>query len=101
MKYLSMILLAWMLNFQTGQDLYVCKNANITLFSSAPIEDIKAETSSGASVFNAGTGELNFSIPISTFKFEKSLMQEHFNSDYMESDKYPRANFKGKIAEKI
>ncbi|HEY8931150.1 MAG TPA: YceI family protein [Mucilaginibacter sp.] len=101
MKYLSLILLAWMLNFQTGQDLYVCKNANITLFSSAPIEDIKAETSSGASVFNAATGDLNFSVPISTFKFQKSLMQEHFNSDYMESDKYPRANFKGKIAEKI
>jgi len=101
MKYLSFILLAWMLNFQTGQDLYVCKNANITLFSSAPIEDIKAETSSGASVFNAATGDLNFSVTISTFKFEKSLMQEHFNSDYLESDKYPRANFKGKIAEKI
>ncbi|MDO3643404.1 YceI family protein [Mucilaginibacter sp. L3T2-6] len=101
MKHLSIILLAWMMNFQAGKDLYVCKNAKVTLFSSAPIEDIKAETSSAASVFNATTGELNFVINISSFKFPKSLMQEHFNSDYMESDKYPRATFRGKIAEKI
>lgn len=101
MKHLSIMLLAWMISFQAGKDLYVCKNANVTLFSSAPIEDIKAETSSAASVFNAATGELNFVINISSFKFPKSLMQEHFNSDYMESDKYPRATFRGKISEKI
>ncbi|MES2112347.1 MAG: YceI family protein [Bacteroidota bacterium] len=101
MKHLSIILLAWITSFQAGKDLYVCKNANVTLFSTAPIEDIRAETSSGASVFNAATGELNFVINISSFKFPKSLMQEHFNSDYMESDKYPRASFKGRIPEKI
>jgi len=65
MKHLSIILLAWMMNFQAGKDLYVCKNANVTLFSTAPIEDIKAETSTGASVYNAATGELNTkTIPI-------------------------------------
>lgn len=101
MKYISIILLAWMMSFQAGKDLYVCKNANVTLFSTAPIEDIKAQTSSGASVFNTATGDLNFVINISSFKFPKSLMQEHFNSDYMESDKYPRAIFKGKISENI
>ncbi|ASU35162.1 YceI family protein [Mucilaginibacter xinganensis] len=101
MKHISIILLAWMMNFQAGQELYVCKNATISLFSSAPIEDIKASTSTGVSVLNTATGELNFSVAIASLKFEKSLMQEHFNSDYMESDKYPRATFKGKIAEKI
>ena len=87
MKHLSVILLAWMINFQAGKDLYVCKNVNVTLFSSAPIEDIRAETSSGASVFNAATGELNFVVSISSFKFPKSLMQEHFNENY------PKPNF--------
>jgi hypothetical protein len=101
MKHISIILLAWMSTFQTGQDLYICKNASVSLFSSAPIEDIKAATSTGASVLNVSTGELNFSVAITSFRFQKSLMQEHFNSDYMESDKYPRATFKGKIAEKI
>ena len=102
MKYISIILLAWMsINNQAGQDLYVSKNAKISLFSSAPIEDIKASSSTGASVFNAATGELAFSVAIRSFQFPKSLMQEHFNSDYMESDKYPRATFKGKIKEYI
>jgi hypothetical protein len=78
MKHLSIILLAWMMSIQAGKDLYVCKNANVTLFSTAPIEDIKAETSTGASVFNAATGELSFVIVISSFKFPKSLMQEQF-----------------------
>jgi polyisoprenoid-binding protein YceI len=101
MKYLSIILLAWMSIHQTGQDIYVCKNARISLYSSAPIEDIKASTSTGASVYNASTGELDFSVTMRSFQFEKALMQEHFNSDYMESDKYPKATFKGKIQEHI
>ncbi|GAA4094365.1 YceI family protein [Mucilaginibacter panaciglaebae] len=99
MKHISIILLAWMSLFQTGQGLYMCKNAEISLFSSAPIEDIAAKTSSGQSVYNSGTGDLVFSVAINTFKFPKSLMQEHFNSDYLESDKYPHATFKGKIQE--
>jgi hypothetical protein len=86
---------------QAGQDLYTCKSARITLFSSALIEDISAATSAGVSVYNAATGELDFSVVISTFQFEKSFMQQHFNSDYMESDKYPRAIFKGKIMENV
>jgi hypothetical protein len=102
MKNIAIILLAWMsINNQAGQDLYACKNATITLYSEAPIENISATSSSGTSVFNAATGDLQFRVSINTFKFPKSLMQEHFNSDYMESDKYPAATFKGKIQEHI
>lgn len=102
MKHIVIVLLAWMsVTNQAGQDLYVCKNARITLFSTAPIEDIKAVTSSGVSVFNAATGELDLSVSIRSFQFDKSKMQEHFNENYMESDKYPRATFKGTIKEHI
>ena len=102
MKIISIILLAWMsIINQAGQELYVCKNAKISLYSEAPIEDISAETATGTSVFNASTGDIAFSVNIRSFTFPKSLMQEHFNTDYMESDKYPKATFKGKIQEKI
>jgi polyisoprenoid-binding protein YceI len=103
MKFITIVLLAWVghLTQASGQGLYLCKNARITLFSSAPIEDIKATTSTGVSVYNASTGELAFSLSISSFQFEKSLMQEHFNSDYMESDKFPKATFKGKVQEQV
>jgi len=102
MKHISIILLAWIsINNQTGQELYTCKNARISLYSSAPIEDIKAVTSAASSVYNAASSELDFSVAIRSFQFDKSRMQEHFNSDYMESDKYPRATFKGKVQEHI
>lgn len=100
MKHISIILLAWLsIISQAGQDLYTCKNARISLYSSAPIEDIEAITNAGVSVYNPATGELDFSVSIRTFHFPKERMQEHFNSDYMESDKYPKATFKGKIQE--
>ncbi|HTD41884.1 MAG TPA: YceI family protein, partial [Mucilaginibacter sp.] len=99
MKYIALILLAWMTVHQAGQDIYVCKNAKINLYSSAPIEDIEATAFNGVSVYNAAAGELDFSVPIRGFHFPKALMEEHFNSDYMESDKFPKATFKGKIQE--
>lgn len=101
MKYIALILLTWLSSNQAGQDLYACKNAKISLFSSAPLEDIQASTNTGTSVYNASTGDLAFSVNIRSFKFPKSLMQEHFNENYMESDKYPRATFKGKVNEKV
>jgi hypothetical protein len=101
MKYIALILLVWFSNNQAGQDTYVCKNAKISLFSSAPLEDIDATSNSGTSVFNASTGDLAFLVPIRTLQFQKSLMQEHFNENYMESDKFPNASFKGKLQEKI
>jgi polyisoprenoid-binding protein YceI len=73
----------------------------VNLFSSAPIEDIEANSTNGVSVYNAGTGELEFSIPIRSFHFPKALMEEHFNENYIESDKFPKATFKGKIQEHI
>jgi hypothetical protein len=100
MKFI-MLLLAWTTVFQAGQDIYVCKNAKITLFSKAPIEDIEATSTHGTSVFNTSTGELAFSVQIRSFQFPKSLMQDHFNTEYMDSDKFPTATFKGKIQQKV
>src|SRR5579859_2531044 len=47
---------------------------------------------------NEATGDVVFSVPIKEFEFEKSLMKEHFNEKYMESEQYPKATFQGKIA---
>src|SRR3569623_193709 len=99
MKYFSVLLLALLSFTRTGQDIYTCKNARINIFSSAPVEDIEANSSEGVSVYNAATGELAFSVPIRSFHFAKALMEEHFNENYLESDKFPKASFKGKIQE--
>jgi len=70
----------------------------IKFFSSAAIEDITAINTMASSIFNEETGEVVFSVPINEFKFEKSLMKEDFNKKYLESEKYPKATFEGKIS---
>jgi polyisoprenoid-binding protein YceI len=89
------IFLTWLGHAQK----YTSSRSSITFFSDAAIEDITAENKKGASIFNPSNGEIVFSIPIQEFQFEKKLMQEHFNEKYMESDKYPKAMFQGKIVE--
>ena len=96
-----MILLAWITAIQAGQDTFVCKNVKVNMYSSAPIEDIEANSTNGVSVYNSSTSELEFSIPIRSLHFPKALMEEHFNENYIESDKFPKATFKGKIQEHV
>lgn len=78
---------------------YMTRTGKVTFFSSTPIENIEAFNNETASVLNAENGEFVFQVPIKSFKFEKSLMQEHFNENYMESSKYPKATYKGEIAD--
>ena len=73
----------------------------ITFFSSAPLEDIEAKNSKAISLINIGTNEIAVRVPIKQFQFRNRLMQEHFNENYMESEKYPHATFKGKINETV
>ena len=77
---------------------YFSKTAQVSFFSSTPIENIEAVNKKGTTVLDLATGNLEFSVLIKAFQFEKALMQEHFNENYMESDKFPKANFKGQIA---
>ena len=70
---------------------------NVTFFSDAPMEDIEAENTEISSLFDVGTGVAVYKVKISGFQFEKSLMQEHFNEKYLESDKYPESTFRGRI----
>lgn len=77
------------------------KTAKVRFFSSTPIEDIKAASDKGVAVLVTKTGEIAFQVPIKSFQFAKGLMQEHFNENYMESDKYPYAKFNGKINQPI
>ena len=73
-------------------------SSEVSFFSSAPLEDITAKNSKASSLFNAETGEVAFVVPIRGFQFRKSLMQEHFNENYLESDKYPEATFEGRLS---
>ena len=69
----------------------------IRFFSDAHLEDIEAVNSESTSIIDVESRAFVFSVPITSFQFQKKLMQEHFNENYLESDKYPKAIFKGKI----
>ena len=81
-----------------AQTKYIDRNGNASFFSSAPLEDIEAHTSQAVSVVDVSTGEIAASMLMRSFRFRKSLMQEHFNENYIESHKYPKATFRGKIS---
>jgi polyisoprenoid-binding protein YceI len=96
MKHLFVILACFSITEALCQK-YAIEKSDIVFFSDAAIEDIKANNKKASGIFNSANGDIVFSIPISEFQFEKSLMQEHFNEKYMESDKFPKATFSGKI----
>ncbi len=78
---------------------YMTRTGKVTFFSSTPLENIEAFNNETSAVLDASTGDFVFQVPIKSFRFEKALMQEHFNENYMESSKYPKAEYKGKITD--
>jgi polyisoprenoid-binding protein YceI len=84
-----------------AQQLFTATTSEITFFSDAPLEDIEAVNKASQSLLNTSTREIAVKVPIKSFVFPKSLMQEHFNENYLESEKFPYAMFKGKINEAI
>ncbi len=85
------------LSFSIQKGKYFTSSGKASFYSSAPIENIEALNSKVTSLLDTDNGDIVFSMLIKDFVFEKSLMQEHFNENYMESEKYPKATFKGKI----
>ncbi|QNL49876.1 YceI family protein [Olivibacter sp. SDN3] len=99
---LIMILITYCLNCR-AQQVLTCQDVLLSFFSSTPLEDIEGTSKTGASVINVSNGDIIFKVKNTSFQFEKKLMQEHFNENYMESEKYPLSEFRGKIedAEKL
>ena len=81
--------------------LYSTRSGNTRFSSETPLENIKAENKKSQAILNTATGELAIRMNMVDFVFPNKLMQEHFNENYIESDKYPTATFSGKIDKTI
>lgn len=101
MKKVSVLIatIAFCLN-SFGQ-IYIAKTCEVNFFSPTPVENITALNTAAKPLINIATGDIQIKIVMRAFVFEKPLMQEHFNENYVESEKFPNAFFKGKINEKI
>ncbi len=98
-KILSVLTLLIIMNHSVFAQKVYTKNGAISFFSKAPVENISAVNNQVMSTLALPGGELQFSVLINAFHFKKSKMEEHFNENYMESEKFPKATFKGKITD--
>jgi len=80
-----------------AQNIYFTKSGNISFASIGSLENIEAQHKSVTCVLDTKTGNLQFEVLMKGFEFKKAAMQEHFNEDYVESNKYKKAEFKGLI----
>jgi polyisoprenoid-binding protein YceI len=98
MKSLIIITLLGFLTL-TGysQAVFMTRNGQISFSSKTPIENIEGTNNEVTSMIDTGKGDIVFAVLVKSFHFEKALMEEHFNENYMESTKFPKATFQGKI----
>jgi hypothetical protein len=96
MKKIFFIIMIMAFNHAFSQQKYFTRQGHVSFFSEAPLQKIEAHNYQVSS-FLSTDGEIVFSILIKGFEFEKQKMQDDFNANYMESDKYPKATFDGKI----
>ncbi len=80
-----------------AQTKYFTKAGRVSFFSKAPLENIEAHNTQAVCVLDVPNGDIQFAVLMTAFQFQKALMQEHFNENYVESSRYPKAIFKGKI----
>ena len=84
-----------------GQSKYLCQESEVTFFSSAPLEDITAVNSAMNGVIDFEGKQFLVRIPIIRFDFPNDLMEEHFNENYMDTEDFPNAIYKGTFNETI
>jgi len=92
-----LVLIVGIFSNQLSAQKYFSKTGGISFFSKTPIENIEAVSNTASTVFDLESGKVQWAVLIKSFEFEKSLMQEHFNENYMESNTFPKAKFSGTI----
>ncbi|HLF34121.1 MAG TPA: YceI family protein [Cyclobacteriaceae bacterium] len=92
---LQVLLIA--LPFAISAQKHITKNGYIEFYGKTPLEEIKAGNNQVASILDVSTGEIVFQVLMKSFHFERALMEEHFNENYVESEKFPKSVFKGRI----
>ncbi len=100
MKKITLICLV-ALGINANAQIYVGEKCSIKFFSETKMENIDAENKVTKPVFNSKDGHFVVQTQHTAFVFKSAFMQEHYNENYVESEKYPYAKFDGIVAEKI
>ncbi len=97
MRTVILIIFSFVLLQELGAQKLVSRNTYIWFNATTPLEDIVAHNRQAVSILDPQAGTIAFNLLIKSFEFKVKLMQEHFNENYLESDKYPKSNFNGTI----
>ena len=97
MKNTLLILLTFFSLFSFSQEKFISRNGQIQFIASTPLETINPINNHVSCILDTENGKLVFQLKMISFKFEKALMEEHFNEKYVESDKFPKSTFVGQI----
>ena len=105
-KLVQMVIVAGLIAGATAnvfaQGKFFTKTGNVSLDADGTMktaEEIKATTKTATCVIATSTGDMEWAVLMKSFRFKNALMQEHFNENYVESSKYPKATFKGKLSD--
>jgi|SRR5690606_32841461 len=94
----SLLAILFLSAISFGQNKYITKTGTINFEASVPsFEEVAAKNNSVTAILNTENGEMAALAFVKAFRFKNALMEEHFNENYAESDKYPKATFKGKL----
>jgi polyisoprenoid-binding protein YceI len=96
-KVIKFAIIILMVTGNVNAQKYITKNGKISFFSDGQAEKIEAFNNQVNTAIDITSGDIVFKVLMKSFEFEKALMQEHFNENYVESAKFPNATFKGKI----
>ena len=95
---LTTLLLITICFFSHAQDRVYTKTGKIFFeCTKSPLEKIEAINKSSTCVLDIKTGRLQFAVLMKGFEFQRALMQEHFNENYVESSKFPKSDFAGEV----
>lgn len=97
MKNIYLLIICVLASLTLEAQRFKSSKSYVRFYSDAPMEDIEAVNESSTSLIDINSKAIVIVVPIKSFDFAKELMEEHFNENYLESDEYPKATFKGKI----
>lgn len=97
MKKLTILLFVLVCQTTMAQKYFTRTGTTNFKASVAAFEPVEAENNSSTAILKASSGEIAAQLFINAFNFKVALMQEHFNENYMDSDQYPKATFRGKL----
>jgi hypothetical protein len=99
MKKIAILVIALLIGGATFSQKMLTREGEIKFDATVPgaLDEVIGNNKTVSSIFDKGTGDLVVQGMVKSFKFKSPLMEEHFNENYMESDKFPKTSFKGKV----